>query len=197
MKKASMPVILFILIAACKISSTLTVTDDFSMSFSYPSLFLFPTNVYMEYAVINQIDESVPLYVTVQSLRLNCEVSNPQNFPVTLSLLVSTNYTALPGQTTFYLAGVYPYVSDSNQTVLLINNLTLPAHRSTNLGYTSTAANPVLIEALLYSEVYALIVQAEAPPFQTINLLMNVNATAEILTESQTADLPLLSGVIQ
>ena len=202
MKILKIFILIFILLAGCRMSTTLLLSDGFTMLFPMKAFnfgLFSSTNYYSEMTVINDMKTEIPDMVVIQELKLEYSISNIENNNVTVSLAVGTNYTASPGQTIIYAPGTHPYVNDTNQTAFIFTNVVIPALGSVKGTYTATLSNPILIRALLYSRYYAMILQAGVSGLgiQNINLKIDVIATAMILAETEAGDIPLLSGIAQ
>jgi uncharacterized protein YcfL len=202
MKTFKIIILVSIIFAGCRMSSTLLLNDRFSMLFPMTAFnfgIFSSTNYYSELTVINDMKTVIPETVVIQELKLEYSISNLENNSVTVSFAVSTNYTAQPGQTILYPSGAYPYVDDTNQTVFVFTNLIISPFQTVKGSYTATLSKPILIRALLYSDYYALIIRAGVSGLglQRINLKIDVSATAKIITETEVGNIPLLSGIAQ
>lgn len=193
-------------VTACKLVVDLTINQPLGMNIPLINMSIpvgGQTNIYAETTISNVSKQAIGEVVNIEELRLDYILSNLSSNPVQFSLAISTNYqTSQTNQVTVYSGSDTPsYVTDPNQTAFIVQDIELMGGQSTNALYVASSVNPILIDALVYSDKYAVIVGTRIRNDSLIPVIatndVRISAVVSVRLSKSLSDMPNVVSMFQ
>jgi hypothetical protein len=203
MKKIFLAVIITPLLALSACLMIIDVTINQSINMDIPATLIaipvsLATNFYGETLKVNEGREAIGQLIDVEELRIAFVLTNKSPEAVIISIAISTNNAGEETNTTV----VYfdrNNLHDANQTAFIVDNVSLPPYGYISNTYVSGSVNPVVKNAMIYMDKFALImnISVEGTFGETKSITLGLDQYISLKISKEINDMPNIISLIQ
>lgn len=190
-----------LIVSACLMIVDVTINQSINMDIPATMILIPPTlstNFYGETLKVNEGREAIGQLIDVDELRIAFVLTNKSAETVYITIAISTNNAGEPtNETVVYFD--QPYLHDPNQTAFIVENVTLNPYSYYSNTYVSTSVNPVVKNAMIYMDKFALIMSMSvAGAFgETKSITLGLDQYISLKISKEINDMPNIISLIQ